>query len=146
MNSLEKLLLDSSCAAARVGPKMGQPRRWNSSTTPNVSGSSGPTTVTSGIQPSRKLHDGVETLEVDGDAFGIAAHSSAAGRAVQLGDARRLPELPDQSVFAATTTEDEDFHRGNSPTTAATHASIGLKSKSRVESRGVSNVCACDIE
>src|ERR1022692_1416092 len=49
MNSLEKLLLDSSCAAALVGPKIGHPRRWNSSTTPNVRGSSGPTTVTSGF-------------------------------------------------------------------------------------------------
>ena len=49
MNSLAKLLLDSSCAAARVGPKIGQPRFWNSSTTPRVSGNSGPTTVTSGL-------------------------------------------------------------------------------------------------
>ena len=32
-----------------VGPKIGQPRRWNSSTTPSVSGSSGPTTVRSGL-------------------------------------------------------------------------------------------------
>ncbi len=49
MNSLAKLLLDSSCAAAWVGPKTGQPRLWNSSTTPSVSGSSGPTTVRSGL-------------------------------------------------------------------------------------------------
>src|ERR1019366_5819821 len=49
MNSLEKLLLDSNCAAALVGPKIGHPRRWNSSTTPRVRGSSGPTTVTSGF-------------------------------------------------------------------------------------------------
>src|SRR5271165_4363662 len=49
MNSLAKLLLDSNCAAARVGPKIGQPRFWNSSTTPKVSGISGPTTVTSGV-------------------------------------------------------------------------------------------------
>ena len=49
MNSLAKLLLDSRRAAARVGPKMGQPRLWNSSTTPSVNGGSGPTTVKSGF-------------------------------------------------------------------------------------------------
>src|SRR6202011_5210037 len=43
-----KLLLDSSCAAAFVGPKMGQPRVVNSSTTPRVKTSSGPTMVRSG--------------------------------------------------------------------------------------------------
>src|SRR3954470_236044 len=50
MNSLAKLLLDSSCAAARVGPKMGHSRRRNSSTTPSINGSSGPTTVRSGCK------------------------------------------------------------------------------------------------
>src|SRR6185437_13981808 len=48
MNSLAKLLLDSSWAAACVGPKIFNPRRINSSTTPSESGSSGPTTVKSG--------------------------------------------------------------------------------------------------
>src|SRR5229473_8520708 len=47
MNSLAKLLLDSNCAAACVGPKIFIPRRVNSSTTPSDSGSSGPTTVRS---------------------------------------------------------------------------------------------------
>src|SRR5258708_1628792 len=48
MNSLAKLLLDSSWAAAWVGPKTRNPRRENSSTMPTDSGSSGPTTVICG--------------------------------------------------------------------------------------------------
>src|SRR5713101_1348494 len=47
-DSLAKLLLDSSCAAALLGPKVRQPRRVNSSTTPRARGSSGPTIVRSG--------------------------------------------------------------------------------------------------
>src|SRR5450755_2349903 len=47
-NSLAKLLLLSSWAAACVGPKVRQPRRVNSSTTPSISGNSGPTMMRSG--------------------------------------------------------------------------------------------------
>ena len=45
---LREALARLKLAAAWVGPKIGHPRRWNSSTTPRVSGSSGPTTVRSG--------------------------------------------------------------------------------------------------
>src|SRR5262249_33687204 len=46
---LAKALLDPSCAAVFVGPKTAHPRRENSSTTPSCRGSSGPTTVRSGL-------------------------------------------------------------------------------------------------
>src|SRR5688500_3222112 len=46
MNDLAKSLEDSSCAAARVGPKIFSPVSRNASTTPAASAASGPTTVT----------------------------------------------------------------------------------------------------
>src|SRR6185503_2505645 len=45
MNDLAKSFDDSSCAAARFGPKMRRPASMNASTTPAASGASGPTTV-----------------------------------------------------------------------------------------------------
>src|SRR6185503_12107434 len=45
MNALAKSLDDSSCAAARFGPKMRKPASVKASTTPAASGASGPTTV-----------------------------------------------------------------------------------------------------
>ena len=45
MKALENAFELSSCAAARVGPKMRRPRERNRSTTPAANGASGPTTV-----------------------------------------------------------------------------------------------------
>ena len=45
MNAFANALLDSSAAAALVGPTMGRPSAANRSTTPRLSGNSGPTTV-----------------------------------------------------------------------------------------------------
>ena len=45
MNDLAKSFELSSCAAARVGPKMRRPAARNTSTMPAASGASGPTTV-----------------------------------------------------------------------------------------------------
>ncbi len=45
MNALAKSFEDSSCAAARVGPKIFRPFERNRSTMPAASGASGPTTV-----------------------------------------------------------------------------------------------------
>ena len=47
MNSRAKTFDPSSSAAARLGQKMVNPRRWNSSAMPSTIGSSGPTTVRS---------------------------------------------------------------------------------------------------
>ena len=49
MKSFAKALLVSSSAAARVGPKTRRSRRSSSSTRPSASGTSGPTTVRSGL-------------------------------------------------------------------------------------------------
>ena len=45
MNALAKSLELSSCAAALVGPKIRRPAARKTSTTPDASGASGPTTV-----------------------------------------------------------------------------------------------------
>src|SRR6267142_1898229 len=45
MNSLANCFELSSCAQARVGPKIRSPLDWNTSTMPSASGASGPTTV-----------------------------------------------------------------------------------------------------
>ena len=45
MNALAKSFELSSCAAARVGPKIARPAARNASTMPAASGASGPTTV-----------------------------------------------------------------------------------------------------
>ncbi len=45
MNCFAQILLDSSCAAFCVGPKIGSPFCTNASTIPLESGASGPTTV-----------------------------------------------------------------------------------------------------
>jgi hypothetical protein len=47
MSSLANAFEDSSCAAARIGPKIGRSRSSNRSTIPSASGTSGPTTVSS---------------------------------------------------------------------------------------------------
>src|ERR1017187_7928028 len=64
-----------------------------------------------GIQPAGQLDNRIEALQIDGHALCVAANSAAAGSAVQLLDARRLPQLPRDCVFAATATEDEYLHR-----------------------------------
>ena len=110
MNSLAKLLLDSNCAAARVGPKTGQPRLWNSSTTPSVSGSSGPTTVTSGLSRLASSTSESRLLRSTANTFGVGCNTAIPGSAVKLGDPRRLPQLPYHRVFATTATEDEYLH------------------------------------
>ena len=115
MNSLAKLLLDSSCAAARVGPKMGQPRRWNSSTTPSVSGNSGPTTVRSGLSWLASCTSESRLLTSAATHSASRRNAAVAGSAVQLLDARRLPQLPHHRVFAPTAANDQNLHRQRLP-------------------------------
>src|ERR1019366_796724 len=64
-----------------------------------------------GIQPAGQFDNPIEALEIDGSALGVGGYPAAAGRAVQLLDARRLPQLPRNCVFATTTAEDEYLHR-----------------------------------
>ena len=93
-NSLAKLLLDSSCAAAFVGPNTGQPRRVNSSTTPNVSGSSGPTTVSSGCRR-------VASPVIDSRLFRSAATHSASSA---------MPPFPGAQYNSVTRGDCRSFH------------------------------------
>ena len=69
-----------------------------------------------GIQAVGELHQRVEALEVDGNTFGVGGDAAVARRAIQLLDARRLPQLPNHRVFATTATEDQDLHRRDSAT------------------------------
>ena len=63
MNALANALLDSSCAAVRLGPNSDRPRAANRSWTPRASGNSGPTTVrsTASAAASARIASGSET-------------------------------------------------------------------------------------
>ena len=63
-----------------------------------------------GAEAGGELHQRVDALEIGGDAFGIGRDAAVARSAIQLLDPRRLPQLPDNRVFATTATEDEDLH------------------------------------
>ena len=64
-----------------------------------------------GAEGVGQLHQRVEALHVGGYALGVGRNAAIARRAIQLLDARRLPQLPNHRVFATTATEDEHFHR-----------------------------------
>ena len=65
MNAFAKSFELSSCAAARVGPKMRSPAARNASTMPAASGASGPTTVSP--TASRRANATSSSMSVIGD-------------------------------------------------------------------------------
>src|SRR5205807_930605 len=84
MKLLAKCLDDSSCAAARVGPKMRSPAPRNASTMPLASGASGPITV-SAMFSRRQNHGGCARLgeriePVAEGKEGVGGHSGAGER------------------------------------------------------------------
>ena len=106
---LAKILLPSSCAAARVGPTILQISvARNSSTMPATSVASGPTTVRSTLSASAR-----SAIACDGDWSGNASpqfgKTRIARRGDHLGDLRRLLQAPRDGVFAASAADDQDF-------------------------------------
>src|SRR5581483_308805 len=63
-----------------------------------------------GVELVGEPNDGIQALEIDGQALGFAGDASVAGSAEHRGHARRLAKLPDQSVLAPSAADDQDFH------------------------------------
>ena len=109
-NSLAKLLLDSSCAAALLGPKTRQPRRVNSSTTPSDERQLGPDHGQVGTDLFRHRHQRVNAFHVGSQAYGLFSDTAIAGRAIHLRNPRGLAQLPYQRMLAPTASDDQNFH------------------------------------
>ncbi len=106
--ALARLQLRRRAASAQTSR---QPRRVNSSTTPSVSGNSGPTTVRSGCSRVASAVDRIQTLQIRGKAFRVVRDPAIARRAIKLRNPRRLPQLPHQRMLAPAATEDKNFHK-----------------------------------
>src|SRR5450432_2678754 len=50
-------------------------------------------------------------LQVGGYTFGVRADAAIPGRAINLGNAWRLAQFPNQSMLAAATANDQNFHK-----------------------------------
>ena len=109
-NSLAKLLLVSSCAAAWVGPKCAPAaaREFIDNSQHERQFRADHREI--GLNSIGHRDHRFETLQVDGRHFGFVGDAAVAGSAVELGDARRLPQLPNQSVLASAAADDKNFH------------------------------------
>ena len=107
---LAKPLLDSSMAAARVGPKTRRPRSLERVDDAQRKRQLGADDGEAGLLGFGEADHGVEVFEIDGDAAGNLGHAAIAGRANDLSDARAALDSPGQSMFAASGTKDQDFH------------------------------------
>ena len=108
--SLVKPFEPSSCAAARVGPKAAMPAAARSSTIPATSGASGPTTTKPMPVAPAEADDGSVVGDVEGDELGDLGDAGIARRGVELGQPRRLGQLPGQRVLAPAGADEEDLH------------------------------------
>jgi hypothetical protein len=55
-------------------------------------------------------HNRFQAFQIDGDTFGFVTDPAVPGSAVEFGDARRLPQLPGESVLASAVAYQENFH------------------------------------
>src|SRR5258705_8007189 len=55
-------------------------------------------------------HEGVHALHISRKALGLLRDPSVAGRAIDLADAWRLAQLPDEGMLTSATADDENFH------------------------------------
>src|SRR6266704_7134065 len=64
-----------------------------------------------GLDAAGGFQQRVQALDVSGNAFGLSTDAPVSGRAIELRNSRRLPQLPHQSMFAPAAANDQDFHR-----------------------------------
>ena len=107
ISSFANALLVSSCAAARVGPKIGRPAAGKWSATPAASGASGPMTVRSTPSASARASTAAGSTASRGRVRTSRAMPGLPG--AQTTDAPPL-ERGRQGVFAGAGPDDEQLH------------------------------------
>ena len=110
MKSFANALLDSSAAAAFVGPTIARPAAAKTSTTPRLSGSSGPTTVRSMSSTLRDRQQFGRRGDVSGQTAGDRGDPGVSRRADHARHVALARQFPRERVLARAAPDDEDFH------------------------------------
>ena len=110
MKSFANALLDSSRAAAAVGPKSGSPASAKRSATPRLSGSSGPTTVRSHALVARQSDELVGLRQIGREGTRSSAMPGVPGRAQDLLAGPFGNQTRDQRVLPRAATENKNSH------------------------------------
>ena len=110
MNAFANALLDSSRAAAAVGPNSSRPSAAKRSATPRLSGSSGPTTVKSICSRSASASSASGSARSTATVRASAAIPGLPGAHDELADVAIGEQPGDQRVLARAAAEDENSH------------------------------------
>ena len=108
--SLQKTLLASSSAAARLGPKIRRPSAWKASTIPAAKGASGPTTVRPTLVVAGEADQGRKIVGLDRHILAFDVGAGIARGDENAVRPRALRNLPGQGVFPAAVADNEDIH------------------------------------
>ena len=111
MNAFANALLDSSRAAAAVGPNRRMPAAANSSATPRLSGSSGPTMVKSTRSRAARARSASGRRQVDRGGPRDLGDAWISWRADDLAEDRVGEQARDECVFARAAANDENSHQ-----------------------------------
>jgi hypothetical protein len=104
MNCLAKILLDSSSAAFREGPKTGSPRFSNSSAIPSDRGGQ------IDLPPDGELGQGGDVGVRNKDVLRDQPGAAVPGGAIDLGHPGALGQFPGERVLAPAGADDQDVH------------------------------------
>ena len=125
-------------AAAALGPKTRKPNRRNASARPSTSGTSGPTTTSSTPSERERPSSALGVVGADRVALGEGGDSRVSRGSMELGQERRLRELPRERVLTTPRSDDENAHRGSLRSTLRSrHAERGPQLVSRARARAL---------
>ena len=100
MTSFANAFDPSIRAAVALGPKTRKPNLRSASARPRTSGTSGPTTTSSTSSERERPSSALGVVGADRVALGEVGDPGVAGRRMELGQERRLRELPGERVLA----------------------------------------------